>query len=906
MTTHCLNKSAAFLAAAALLAIFGFAVPAGHAATNRATWTTGHKKVLVIPIRYTDVPGPSDVPSPSGHRSGWGDMTNGTTAAALNDFFQRQSYGKTSLEFTVLPEIDMGVSYLVYTNRLYPGVPVSKFGLWDEPGSIADDVRAKARLAGQAAGQPALYDSDNYDLDIIISGFVPGQGVAASGRSFGKGIMGTTTLALAHEICHNFGCQHANGISRATFYSPLTNGSFFIDTYGDVYDLMGWKNTAPVPLVPDRDANPFWKHLMGWLADSHITTTATSGLYRVFAFDQPVLEAGKNYALRVARDPNRTYWFSYRQSITNAESIWSQNGLEVRIGGESIPTSTGHTTLLDMTPGSRGLPTSTGFTNNPYATLYDAPLALGRTYTDAEAGLHVTPVQKGGTTPQSLDVVVNLGSFPGNSAPSVTLAPLNLTLGAGVSQIFTATASDSDGDALAYYWEFDDPDALGGNAAGNTHPDARLSTQGSHTWTRNGDHLIRCTVTDMKGRTTTASTKVTITNGTAARLTISGVVRDELGNPLAGAVVNNYKGNNPNLVRYGATNFVASSATAADGKYVIYVPTNGTSTYHLNVLFQGFSFTPSVANGAVTVAAASVANINFNRLRTNRTLSGYVNVAGRNYDPAVDGALTVHVGTQSVAAIKANIVDPPLITTPSWTLSVTDGAPVSVTATPANPAHSVSNYAPDPYLVVNDFHLMQFYLNIPGRMPEVGFTSAGATSDDTAGTVNIPVTMTLPPGSNTWPANQFVYCWIDHGSTAEYGVDYKLAAGSLSFFGGQVPVPKVLPLQILPTGVPGSRTVVLKLGMASSIVNLGPITTFTYTITNPAPVATISRLGDGIQLAWPGVAAGRYTIESSPGLNPPVWSAVPPHTNLPGTPGLMLRTVPISAAASEFFRIKVE
>ena len=65
-----------------------------------------------------------------------------------------------------------------------------------------------------------------------------------------------------------------------------------------------------------------------------------------------MLEAGKNYALRVVRDPLRTYWFSYRQSITNAEAIWSQNGLEVRIGGESIPATAGHTTLLDMTPGS--------------------------------------------------------------------------------------------------------------------------------------------------------------------------------------------------------------------------------------------------------------------------------------------------------------------------------------------------------------------------------------------------------------------------------------------------------------------------------------------------------------------------------------------------------------------------
>lgn len=247
---------------------------------------------------------------------------------------------------------------------------------------------------------------------------------------------------------------------------------------------MGWKNTTPIPLVPDRDLNPFWKWQMGWLPDANIATPVASGTYRIHAFDQPALEAGKNYALRVVRDPSRVYWFSYRASITNEESLWSNNGLEVRIGGESVPATGGHTTLFDMTPGSRGLANIPSVTNNPYATLYDAPLAIGRTYSDNEANLHVTPVKKAGTAPESLDVVLNYGPFPGNSAPTASISPATLTLAAGVAQTFTATASDGNGDALSYYWEFDDPDALGGTAAGNTHPDARLSTQGSHTWTR--------------------------------------------------------------------------------------------------------------------------------------------------------------------------------------------------------------------------------------------------------------------------------------------------------------------------------------------------------------------------------------------------------------------------------------
>jgi hypothetical protein len=809
--------------ALALLAIALLAALPGFAANPPATWTTGHKKVLVIPIRFTDQAGPSDTPNASGYRSGWGNMTNGVTAAALNDFFQRASYGKVSLEFTVLPEIDLGVSYTTY-NAQYGTTGLTKFAAWDRPGSLGDDARTKARLAGIAAGQAARYDSDNYDLDIILGGFIPGQGTLASGRTFGKGIFGTTTLALAHELSHNFGLQHANGISRPTFHSPLRTGSFFTDTYGDPFDLMGWKNTSPIPLPADRDPSPFWKNLLGWLPDANVATLTTSGTYRVHAFDQPTMETGKNYALRIVRDPSRVYWLSYRQSITNTEAIWSANGLEVRLGGELIPATAGHTTLLDMTPGSRGLPNSPGVTNNPYATMYDAPLAIGRTYSDAEANLHVTPVKKGGTAPESLDVVVNFGPFPGNVPPTAAISPATVSVAAGVAQTLSVNAADANGDALSYYWEFDDPDAPGGAAAGNVNPDAHLAMQGSHIWMRAGTYIARCTVTDMKGGKTIASASVTVTGGSAALLTISGTVKDELGNPLAGAVVNNYKGANPNLVRYGATNFVGASETAADGKFVVHVPAGLTGTFYLNAVHQGYTFTCSFAGGAVTVSSSSVANVNFTRVRTNRTVSGGIYVAGRGYDPVTDGPLTVTANGQNIAAGAG-----------SWSTTVPDGTPFNVTATPANGAYTVTSFFPNPYVAVDDFNLLHLFVSIPGRMPAVSFTSAGAASDDTVGTVNIPVTLTLPAGSNSWPANQAVYYTLDPSSTAEYGVDYLATGGDLTFYGGQTPAPQTIPLKLLPTGQPKSKTVVFRLLPATSIVNLGAQTTFTYTITNPPP-----------------------------------------------------------------------
>jgi hypothetical protein len=416
-----------------------------------------------------------------------------------------------------------------------------------------------------------------------------------------------------------------------------------------------------------------------------------------------------------------------------------------------------------MTPGSRGP------AGAPFATLQDAALAIGRTFTDVELGLHVTPVRKGGTTPESLDVVVNHGPFPGNLPPTVSISPATVTLSASVPQTFTATANDADGDVLAYAWEFDDPGRPGGTDAGGADPDARLSTQGSHAWSVGGAHLVRCTVTDMKGHAVTATATVTVTGGSAAPLTVSGVVRDEAGNPLEGAVVSNWKGAAPNAIAYGSVGFAGSGRTGADGRYVVLLP-QGNKTYTLTARLGGYGYTCSVPGGAVAVGAASVPDVDFTRVRTTCTISGSIVVAGRPYDPATDGDLTVSDGTQSVKA-----------TATGWQMSVPDGTTVTLTATPDDPGYVVVAAFPNPYRVVDDFNLLHFLVTIPGRTPQTGFGTAGATSDDDVGTVVVPLVMTPPAGQTSWPVDQTVSWWIDDASTAELGVDYRATGGTVTF-----------------------------------------------------------------------------------------------------------------------------
>ena len=336
----------------------------------------------------------------------------------------------------------------------------------------------------------------------------------------------------------------------------------------------------------------------------------------------------------------------------------------------------------------------------------------------------------------------------------------------------------------------------------------------------NGTQYVRCVVTDMKGHTAVATAVVTVTGGTAAPLTITGTVKDENGNPLVGATVNNFKATAPNPIGYGDAGFAGSSETGADGRYLIAVPA-GSTTYNLTARHGGFTFTCTRANGVVPVAATSAANVNFTRVRTMRTVMGSIIIAGKGYDPAVYGDIWISDGTQSVKAAAGG-----------WQMTVPDGSVLTLTATPDNPAYTVVAAFPNPYRVVDDFNLLHFSVKVPGAMPGVGFVTSGTTSNDMAGTVNIPIKMTPPAGSTTWVTDQAINYWIDESSTASYGVDYKMTGGTVTFTHDLVPTPYLIPLKIIPTGVPGTRTIVIRIGRASSIASLSPITTFTYTISN--------------------------------------------------------------------------
>ena len=126
------------------------------------------------------------------------------------------------------------------------------------------------------------------------------------------------------------------------------------------------------------------------------------------------------------------------------------------------------------------------------ATLDDAAVVIGRTFKDSHAGVHITPLARrrdGGTDPW-IDVRINLDTGAPNMPvlPQGGDRPKNATPWPAGS--FHATVADRDDNSFAYAWSFDD-----GTFSTNNQP-----LWAYKSWTTTGEHVVRCEVSDMRGR----------------------------------------------------------------------------------------------------------------------------------------------------------------------------------------------------------------------------------------------------------------------------------------------------------------------------------------------------------------------------------------------------------------------
>jgi uncharacterized delta-60 repeat protein len=432
----------------------------------------------------------------------------------VNDFYVEASYNKVSIISTVTP-----VLTLPQPKTFYAGAGI---------GAIAGDAATVATTAGFNAG--------NYDFIIIRHPNVPGFDWGGMGGGNGRGgnvwLQSSGAGVTIHELGHVFGLAHANywETRRAPFPPNPSNLPFDVDSlvghdsvigvgddiaYGDVFDVMGsgggeYSPTGGQITGFSGHFNAFGKYILGWLPSGYIATYSSFTTNRIYVHDSPRLVEGRQYALRVRKDADREYWVSARGKYQ--DQPWLTNGVELHWAKWSE--ALGYSHLLDTTPGS----------------IYgrdDAAIAIGRTYVDAESKVYITPTARGGSgTNTWFDVVVFSGVANNNSAPELELTASTNAVRRGGTVKLTATASDADGDALAYYWTVDD------GTGGPNQSTVTLYTPDADT-----EVVVRCEVSDMKGGITIRHFVVTV--GAPNTLRISGRVLDTFGQPIPNARVSN-------------------------------------------------------------------------------------------------------------------------------------------------------------------------------------------------------------------------------------------------------------------------------------------------------------------------------------------------------------------------------
>lgn len=405
-------------------------VPAGltggwarRRAAPASAWTEGRKRLLLVRVDFSDLPGAPFTPERG---------TNLLTE--LDAFFTEMSYGKAGFQAAGSGSDFTSVLRMPRTAALY--------GLLD-PSQLRNDALAAARNTG--------FDPARYDLDVICFGNV--SGFKFTGFAY-VGVRGawvknafTHCGPIAHELGHNLGLNHAN-LWDTGGYSILGPGREV--EYGDTSDTMSL-NTGT-----SRHFNARTKRLLDWLTDEQVATPQASGRLRLFAHDIAAPAAGPR-AIRIARDPRTNYWLEFRARHTNSPTSGSSLALRWA-NATNRPTL-----LLDTTPGSP-----------PGAR--DAFLRPGHTFSDPALGLHVTVLGRTNTEPPALDLDLQFGTFPGNRPPSASIRPSEVQVAPGQSVAFTVDASDPDADGLSYGWDTFDETA---------HPDApgltrSFTTAGEH------------------------------------------------------------------------------------------------------------------------------------------------------------------------------------------------------------------------------------------------------------------------------------------------------------------------------------------------------------------------------------------------------------------------------------------
>lgn len=390
-------------------------------------WTEGQKRLLVIRVDFSDVPG-----TPSNRNDGLvitPDVATGLINGATNTYMRETSYDKHSL--------------LLATADVTPVLRLPQTAAYYAAGDRATQLRNDALAAASANG----YNISQYDRQLAVFSWLGTSTISGSRFTWaGLGNVGGPftwyngffdARVVPHELGHNLGLWHANLWVPASGNPVDLNGA--VQEYGDPFDCMGG---GSISLNPRMHFNPWFLSRIDWLPPASIQTVTEPGIYRVHRFDHmsALNTGGRTLALRVRKDDTRNYWIGYRRKFAGLNNsladvaagayiVW---GFNVNQGSQ----------LIDVdTPGS-----------NPS----DASLNVGQMLVDGVTGQIFRVLGAGGTgVDEYLDIEVDqLGRVtPAQAAYDVdeTAGSVTISLYRAGKAISSAsvTVMTADGTAVA-------------------------------------------------------------------------------------------------------------------------------------------------------------------------------------------------------------------------------------------------------------------------------------------------------------------------------------------------------------------------------------------------------------------------------------------------------------------------
>lgn len=296
--------------------ILGNNLPGTSGITGRPaiTWTHGTKKILVIRVDFSDVPGTPVNPYDSNAQITANYAVNVVNAAGgVKDFYEQASFGKTSLN----------ISTADVTSVLRMPSTASSYASTYLVSELHSDARKKAEQAGFNLADYDRIGVVFSDLsDLPNSKFLFGGLGSIEAKNFW--VNGWWSFELvAHEVGHNYGLHHAN-LWKVPGTDPLA-ATGLSEEYGDQFDIMGKGSSL------SHHFSHWNKSVLQWIPDTAVTTISQTGSYRVYRFDHQSASLSNALALKIVRNRTEDYWIGYRRATTNASLnsgayvLWGSN-----------------------------------------------------------------------------------------------------------------------------------------------------------------------------------------------------------------------------------------------------------------------------------------------------------------------------------------------------------------------------------------------------------------------------------------------------------------------------------------------------------------------------------------------------------------------------------------------------